>query len=365
MEGARFTSTMSGFRPDEMLRSLRATFVVALLVGAGLHVGAVLVSPPRTTERAPEPTTRFLRRPLPSRTPFVSRQVPRPSRETQVIGRRTVAPRAWDGSVGAAPVARPATALDPAQPLEVPWDKPSTDLRDSLPALTQPDIQTMRQPHQQVDLTLELLSLSNLMEGDAWAMVIQDPDDKQRIKGFLKLAQVISARDLGQPSSAGTSIDAVLDLVRESTGLSGSFEGLVTFDDPRLLDMPILVAPGPTTMEAEMSHVADYLKRGGFIYGATIDRYGEGLEKYGGLTRGRDFWVERLPATHPVFSAFFDIRGDVCLMGHLLKGRLIGIAPCSGVPQTGPLDRLTVNVILHALTQEGSITQREMAGVRW
>jgi hypothetical protein len=226
------------------------------------------------------------------------------------------------------------------------------------------------------------------------AMVIQDASDKQAIKGFVKMAQVMSSRALaGGLSGYGyvalnTSVlDRLRDVLNEYTGLTADFDGFITFDDPRLLETPIILPQGSPN-ETEMGNLADYLLAGGFVLGNVVGAYGEGLEKYGNLVRGKDFWTERLPEDHPVYTAFFDLKGGMpfgyspslsqgkagvrpwnYLTGHFVKGRMAGITPGNGGwgwqndTRGGNSTRqlqLAVNIIIYALTQEGSITQRLM-----
>ena len=143
-------------------------------------------------------------------------------------------------------------------------------------------------------------------------MVIQDAGDKQAIKGFVKMAQVMSSRALaGGTSGYGTvtlridTVDRLRDVLNEYTGLKAEFLGMITFDDPRLMEVPVILPQGAPN-EAEMELLANYLLAGGFVLGGI---YEEALEKYGGLVRGKDFWSERLPETHPVYTAFFDLKG--------------------------------------------------------
>ena len=76
---------------------------------------------------------------------------------------------------------------------------------------------------------------------------------------------------------------------------------MITFDDPRLLEVPVILPQGEPN-EAEMEHLADYLLAGGFGSGGI---YEEALEKYGGLVRGKDFWSERAARDAPdLYSVF-------------------------------------------------------------
>jgi len=118
----------------------------------------------------------------------------------------------------------------------------------------------------------------------------------------------------------------------------------------------------------------------------------ETLEKYGGLVHGRDFYFGRVSSDHPIYRSFFDMgRGGVPLasggippfkkevpVATYLDGLWIGerlaaiqgINPGMfgyGVRSGGDTTRhlqLGVNILVYALTQEGSITQRLMQIVK-
>ena len=151
------------------------------------------------------------------------------------------------------------------------------------------------------------------------------------------------------------------------------------------MEIPIILPQGSPN-ETEMANYAQYLISGGFTFSGL---HGEALEKYGGLVRGKDFWSERLPEDHPIYTAFFDLSGGMpfgyspslgqgkagvrtwnYLTGHYIKGRLASATAgdtggwgwhndTRGGDSTRQL-QLAVNIIIYALTQEGSITQRLM-----
>jgi hypothetical protein len=256
------------------------------------------------------------------------------------------------------------------------------------PTLTAMAVTSTRASEHKIDMALEMLDVNSMDTGRYQAMVIQDASDKQAIKGFVKFAQVMASRSQGQLRSGGMEIDRLRDVLNEYTGLKADFLGMVTFDDPRLLEIPIILPQGRPN-EAEMANLTKYLLTGGFVLGNVVDIYAEGLEKYGNLVRGKDFWTERLPEDHPIFSAFFDLRGGMpsgyaggslaqgksgrmpwnFLTGHFVRGRMAGITPGDGGwgwmnDQGGGNStrqlQLAVNIMIYALTQEGSITQRLM-----
>ena len=252
------------------------------------------------------------------------------------------------------------------------------------PKLAAAAVTSTRASEHKIDMALEMLDVNNMDTGRYRAIIVQDATDKQAIKGFVKFAQVVSSRALaGNAGLNVQTIDRLRDVVNEYTGLKAEFLGRVSFDDPRLMEVPIILPYGSPN-ETEMANLAQYLMSGGFTFSGI---YGEALEKYGGLVRGKDFWSERLPEDHPVYTAFFDISGGMpfgypsstggkssvrpwnYLRGHYIKGRLASVTPgdggwgweneISGGDSTRQL-QLAVNIIIYALTQEGSITQRLM-----
>ena len=272
------------------------------------------------------------------------------------------------------------------------------------PRLVSPEVTSTRTSENRVDMALEMLDVNSMDTGRYKAMVIQDAGDRQAITGFVKFAQVVSSTTTGiakgDPRFGGRAIDSLCDSVNEYTGVRADFLGLITFDDPRLLEIPIILPQGAPN-EAELANLAEYLLAGGFVFGdrkpgdltneviRPVHGWDEALEKYGGLVKGKDFWSERLPEDHPIFTAYFDVGGGPPLghpsgsgkenrewwnyvTGHYVKGRLAGITPngsawgwqndligFAGTSVTRRL-HLAVNIIIYALTQEGSITQRLM-----
>jgi hypothetical protein len=259
--------------------------------------------------------------------------------------------------------------------------------------------QITRIAEQHVDMSLEMLDINSMDTGRYRAMVVQDPQDRQSLKGFVKFSQVMSARavatgTVGWGSVNVRQVDALRDAVNEYTGLQADFIGSIAYDDERLLEVPVIIPQGIPS-ESEMEQLAKYLLAGGFVIGETLEAeearlfwaaWEEALEKYGGLVRGQDFWKARLPDDHPLFTSFFDIRGGMTtgyppslgskselnkwnyLLGYFVKGRLAGVSPCTewgwmnqryGGGSTRQL-QVAVNIIVYALTQEGSMTQRLM-----
>ena len=392
----RFASPTQDFDLDVLVSRLRKGFLGSVAIAAVLHLAVAAINPfEEAKKKAPRPmTTKFIKRDPRLTKPLELRKIPQPKRqlarrEVQLAKARMDQDQATASfntrsliasHVGGSGISLGAQANFSAMS--------SMNLEPKLAAAS---VTSTRASEHKIDMALEMLDVNSMDTGRYRAMVIQDAGDKQAIKGFVKMAQVMSSRALaGGTSGYGTvtlnidTVDRLRDVLNEYTGLKAEFLGMITFDDPRLMEVPVILPQGAPN-ETEMEHLAEYLLAGGFVLGGI---YEEALEKYGGLIRGKDFWSERLPETHPVYTAFFDLKGGMpfgyspsmgqgkagvkpwnYVRGYFVKGRLAGVTPGDGGwgwqndTRGGDSTRqlqLAVNIIIFALTQEGSITQRLM-----
>jgi hypothetical protein len=396
---SRFASPTSGFDLDEIVSRLRKTFLVSVAAAVAVHLLAITINPFEEAEqKAPRPmVTKFIKREPRLTKPLELRKIPQPKR--QMARREVQLAQARMDQVQATASFNTRSLIasnvgGSGINLSSHGQFASSASMSFEPTLSAMDVTGTREAENKIDMALEMLDVNSMDTGRYRAMVVQDAGDKQAIKGFVKMAQVMSSRALaGGTDGSGTVllnvdvVDRLRDVLNEYTGLQADFVGFITFDDPRLFEVPVILPQGSPN-ETEMANLADYLVKGGFVLGDVVGAYGEGLEKYGGLIRGKDFWTERLPEDHPVFSSFFELDGGMpfgyspslsqgksgvvpwnYLTGHFVKGRLAGITPGSGGWGWQNDDRggdstrqlqLAVNIIIYALTQEGSITQRLM-----
>ena len=393
-------------------RRLRGVYWWALGLALGLHLLLLiaLITGSPQGESIPEPAkVKFFTRRDPTLTkPLELRKVPQPQRQ---LVRRQLQPTAARMDQVRATAAfdtrdlilnQPSPAAGLANPsLLIPGQSSGPELPAALGMAGVPPI--ARTTEQHIDLGLEMLDINSMDTGRYRAMVIQDPKDRQSLKGFVKLSQVMSARavstgTVGWGSVNVRQVDALRDAVNEYTGLQADFIGSISYDDDRLLGVPVIIPQGLPN-ESEMAQLARYSLAGGFVIGDTWESeegrlfwaiWGEALEKHGGLVQGRDFWNARLPDDHPLFTSFFDILGGMTagyppslgfkselnkwnyLMGYFVNGRLAGVSSCTewgwmkqryGGDSTRQL-QVAVNIIIYALTQEGSMTQRLMQMVK-
>ena len=384
----RFASPTQDFDLDTLARRLRRGFAIALAFAVALLLVIVAINPFEEAEKkAPRPlTTKFIKREPRLTKPLELRKIPQPKR--QLVRREVQLAQARMDQVQATASFNTRSLIAGVGGSGVRLSGQSTFSTMSTmtlePKLAAAAVTSTRASEHKIDMALEMLDVNNMDTGRYRAIIVQDATDKQAIKGFVKFAQVVSSRALaGNAGLNVQTIDRLRDVVNEYTGLKAEFLGRVSFDDPRLMEVPIILPYGSPN-ETEMANLAQYLMSGGFTFSGI---YGEALEKYGGLVRGKDFWSERLPEDHPVYTAFFDISGGMpfgypsstggkssvrpwnYLRGHYIKGRLASVTPgdggwgweneISGGDSTRQL-QLAVNIIIYALTQEGSITQRLM-----
>jgi hypothetical protein len=343
-------------------------------------------------QKAPRPlATKFVKREPRLTKPLELRKIPKPKR--QMIRRQVRVAVARMDQVQATStfstrniIAGSAASSTMSFSREVSTQTMNAALEPAM--LSNLDLGGSRTVENKIDMGLEMLDVNSMDTGRYRAVVVQDPNDKQGLKGFIKFAHVMSASSVAQGTTGFSSlnvqdIDILRDVINEWTGLKADFVGSLTFDDERLMEVPIIIPQGGPN-ESEMENLARYLMAGGFVFGGI---WTEALVKYGGLVQGRDFYTARLKEDHPVFSSYFDLKGGVppgygpglgsgkqgvqswnVVTGFFIKGRLAGIWSRQGLgwrnhgqsgDSTRPL-QFAVNVVVYALTQEGSMTQRLM-----
>jgi hypothetical protein len=402
---SRFATPVSGFDPDEIVRRLRRTFGVCVAAAVAIHALTFSVDlfESRRESTARPTTTRFMKRTPRLTKPLELRKIPRPKRRIERRELRMAQARMDQVQATAHFSTRRLVAAQGVGMSVAVGDGELSDARLE-PVMLRGAITSTRTSEHRVDMALEMLDVNSMDTGRYRALVVQDEGDRQAVTGFVKFARVVSSSATGiahdDPRTGSRTIDRLCDAINEYTGVQADFVGLLTYDDPRLLEVPIILPQGNPN-ETEMRNLVDYVLAGGFVFGDVrrgqneelvyppIEGWDDGLEKYGGLVRGKDFWAERLPSTHPVFSAYFDVGGGAPLgnsahntkqgshwwsyvNGFFVNGRLAGIMPNRTswgwnndiMGTIGGIHvrrlQLAVNIVIYALTQEGSITQRLM-----
>ena len=271
---------------------------------------------------------------------------------------------------------------------------------------------------QRMDMSLEMLDIQALDTGQYHAMVVQDPIDKRNITGFFHFVRAYSnamrhTQDPGYDECEERQVYALNRLatyISECTDIRTDVSGAnVPLDSDEIFKVPWVYLgtywPFQLTV-SELKHLGRYLAGGGFLFVEAMGHPSSAAEAsfrnvfaealaYKGI---KDLAFQRIPNSHPMYHCYFDFDGPPMehretgygrpyLAGLLLeRGRLVGIIsrkwyanawgdwgpggyrypksyPYAHLDPTRPL-QFGVNLIVFALTQEGSITHRVMNMVR-
>jgi hypothetical protein len=302
-------------------------------------------------------------------------------------------------------------------------------------------LEGMRQGADEIDLSLELMDVQALDTGRHRAMVVVDPNDRRKLKGFLYLSGIhsdaLERADASARSerSGGWSrsiaerrmLQNLADKMSERTGVHTEVLDGIALDDPRLMQVPflLLTVRGEVSFtQAEAKNLGRYLTSGGFLYTDIISAplalaggYQHDLPALRafirqafaqiGYAEHKDWSFVRLPPEHPLYHSFYDIgslpRGfwDIMfwywdtgnrfelspdfLEGIEVDGRIVGVysQKCYAELWAGEAERireanraanregrfvtgadelpaydLGVNIVVYALTREGSLAQQ-------
>jgi len=270
-----------------------------------------------------------------------------------------------------------------------------------VPRLSQIEVRGVKESSQQVDMRLDLLSVRHMDTGQYKAMVIQDPDDRRKVTGYIHLAQIFSRT---RQATVYQSLDYLIKALQEYTGIEADYLGPIALDDPRLHGVPWLLLPSwfgapHAHSDHEIANLGRHLVEGGFLI--TLSGYNEKMKGpqfdalrramlSQGLNEGDDWRFEYLKSSHPIYHSFFDfdmsVRDNQKQVVFPDKGLVIGerlavflsaarrISTQNSTPALRELNvakvdgtrllQFTVNTVVFALTQEGGVTQQLMRGLR-
>lgn len=347
-------------------------------------------TPPLTTmfRVAPPPSQKAMtlrKKPLPAKKPMVRRQSlaerPRASFERVSEFRSSNLDQYSSGSFRAR-----AGAVGPVvgSGVEIGEESPAVETG---PAVTA----SLKEPEKRISMQEEFLDLKDLDTGKYKGLVIQDPNDKRSIKGFIYLAQAI-ASEIDPPTPRA--IPQLAEAVNSYTQINAQVEKRLPLDSRELFKAPFVYISekkGFSLTEHEAQNLGDYLKSGGFILvdnAAPLTEFGPGeasLRKMLKDALGKDARFRLIPRDHPIYHCFFDFAdgpppgGEVSggdgdrgptvsdLEGIFLDDRLVVVYADKGYGsiweqdfQNEPQLKMGVNLVVFALTQQGSIAQQQI-----
>lgn len=345
----RFQSPSDGLEIGRLWAETRRYVVWGLLIGIGLFAGLVVYLTVAPEERSAPP-------------PAITRLVIRKPRSTKsfTLKRQRLRPRAMTKQV---------TALKPQ--LEMPSARrltgPSTfghiqtfeyaistdvriDLKTSPIELSAARISGTKEPEKRIAMREELIDLNALDTGKYKGLIIQDPTDRRKVKGFVYLGTAW-ANDL-EPTfdSAAKAVPNLVDALNAQTGISAQVDAHLFIDSQELFRTPFVYITAQEAFELTEREIQIYHT----FYDFDGPPVGSELE-VGSFDAQRGNETVDLPET------------SYHLEGIFLGDRLVAIYSDKGYVHTWarnygnePQLRFGINVVIFALTQEGSIAQQQI-----
>ena len=159
--------------------------------------------------------------------------------------------------------------------------------------------------------------MTDLDTGQFKAMVIQDPNNKQSIKGFVYIATAWGAQ-LRPPDNLKRSVINLVEAVNRYTNINAKTDTHLFLDSRKIFETPFVYITTDQAFELteiERKAFGTYLKNGGF---AVIDN-GTPQYEFGAAEAslrqslrdalGNDAKFQPVPNDHPLYHCFFDFDG--------------------------------------------------------
>jgi len=277
-----------------------------------------------------------------------------------------------------------------------------------IPEVVNIEMATTREPEKQISMKEEMISLDDLDTGQYKAMVIQDPKDKKSVKGFIYISTLWGAQL--EPAYKRAVIH-LSDAVNRYTNIRSKVDKHLFIDSRRLFDTPFVFLCADKQFqltEIEAKNLGEYLRKGGFAVldnGTPTYEFGAAEASLKQMLRdalGSDAKFLPIKNSHPLYHCFEDFDdgppqgsevSDVTrvfttfvgggtqqdmlkstipkqvfyLEGIWINERLVAIYSDKGYAKkwaatsnNEPQLRMGVNMVVYALTQEGSIAQQKM-----
>jgi len=345
----RFECPTSNLELDWLIANTRRAFYAALLVALALHAGLTQIRSPAEEERAVKPlTTKFIKREPRLVKPLELRKRPRP--KPRPMRRKVVTVKAK--------VSHREMMRAEAPPLRVldSLAKPRAGISRTVPFepvrletyVGSAVIEGDKEPEERIDMSLEMLDIESLDTGRYQAMIIQDPRDKKKIRGFFYFSFVyIESMAAAYGNSAFGSggvaqiIPHLVDAMNRYTDIKCYVGKAFPVTSEQLFKIPWVTIRSQSHFkltDAEAEYLGKYMTSGGFVFG---EDDGPHIGWRGDIAI-RNMFKDALAAVGKRYGEAWQI------------GRYLDYENNTRQLQFG------VNLIIFALTQEGSITRRVM-----
>ena len=217
------------------------------------------------------------------------------------------------------------------------------------PQLRAGALEGTRQGADEIDLSLELMDVQAMDTGRHRAMVVVDPQDRRKLKGFLYMSGIYSPsieradREQDEYRRPGwwnammemprrlverRMLQGLADEMTAKTQVHVEVRDAVRLDDPQLLQVPFVLMTVNTPFEftdSEAARLGAYLTSGGFLFvdiGHFLqDNYSDdeldipmvrsfirASFQAVGYQEWKDWQFKRLEITHPIYHCFYDVN---------------------------------------------------------
>lgn len=274
------------------------------------------------------------------------------------------------------------------------------------------DAPISREDERVISLVEQMITVEYLDTGQFMGVVVQDPEDRQAIKGVLHIPVDIWGSTPNTTNNtltlrpAGAVLNAVPNLVYgfiKHTGIQLVADGHLQLTSPTLTEYPFIYISSDQlfdTTPQQVENLGKFLANGGFLIAEGYNPPGDTLDTYPqkGLPPLRQLILDALgehgdiypiATDHPLFHTFYDIpvndqlipflddggfeRRMPFINGIWYDGRLVGVLsdyewgsvwatdPNSSAavsPFETPDFRIGVNMIVYSLIREGSPAQQ-------
>ena len=217
------------------------------------------------------------------------------------------------------------------------------------PQLRAGALEGTRQGADEIDLSLELMDVQAMDTGRHRAMVVVDPKDRRKLKGFLYMSGIYSPsieradREQDEYRRPGwwnammemprrlverRMLQGLADEMTAKTQVHVEVRDAIRLDDPQLLQVPFVLMTVNTPFEftdSEATRLGAYLTSGGFLFvdiGHFLqDDYSDdeldipmvrsfirASFQAAGYQEWKDWQFKRLEITHPIYHCFYDVN---------------------------------------------------------
>jgi len=404
-KSSRFKGPSDAIDMEKLEKETQKLFFLGLLVAVSLHaaVGSFFMFKKTEVKVVKPPTMELvIRRPRMTKAfEFKKQRVKTRTLERKQIVERKPTAEIQTKSVSTVDLMGTVASFEYASEM-----KTDMDTEVFVPEGIEIQMATTREPEKQISMKEEMISLEDLDTGQYKAMVIQDPNNKQSIKGFVYISTAWGAQ-LKPPDTLKRAVINLVEAVNRYTNINAKVDTHLYLDSRKIYETPFVYVTANKAFELtdiERKNFGEYLRKGGF---AVIDN-GEPMYEFGQAeaslrqmlkdSLGADAQFLPIPNDHPLYHCFFDFD-DVPPQGaeiqmvqttttgaqgetarnssmakavHYLEGiwldeRLVAVYSDKGycwkwkdLTNNEPQLKMGVNFVVFALTQAGGIAQQKM-----